>query len=111
MPKHMGTTPYQTQELVKELADARRRKGLSQKDLAGRLGIPQSHVSNIERGKTDLRLSSFIDFARAVDLDVVLVPRKSLPALRSILAGPTSGSPPGDGSDEHLYRLGDAGDE
>ena len=111
MSKHIQTTPYQTQELVRELADARRREGLSQRDLARRLGIPQSHVSNIECGKTDLRLSSLIDFARAVELEVVLVHRKSLPALRSILAGSLSGSPPGHTSDEYLYRLRDSGEE
>lgn len=95
-------SPYQPVEFVEALARARRDRGLSQKALGARLGLPQSHISRIEAGKTDLRLSSLIEFARQLDLELVLVPRKYLPAIRSIIASPADDS-------QYLYRLGRSG--
>ena len=107
MSRNISNTPYQTVEFVKVLAQARQQKGLTQKALAARLGIPQSHISNIERGKTDLRLSSLIDFARELDLEVVLVHKKYVPAIRSITVSHPSGSLPTE-DHNYLYRLGTA---
>jgi transcriptional regulator with XRE-family HTH domain len=92
-------SPCQPVEFVAALAQARRGRGLSQKALGARLGLPQSHISKIEAGKTDLRFSSLIEFARQLDLELVLVPRKYLPAIRSIIASPSDDS-------QYLYRLG-----
>jgi transcriptional regulator with XRE-family HTH domain len=95
-------SPYQPVEFVAALARSRRDRGLSQKALGARLGLPQSHISKIEAGRTDLRLSSLIEFARQLDLELVLVPRKYLPAIRSIIASPSDDS-------QYLYRLGRSG--
>lgn len=104
MPKHLqGSAPYQTMELVKVLARARQERGLSQRALGERLNVPQSHISKIERGKTDLRLSSLIEMARHLDLEVVLVPRQVLPALRAITERETA-------EENYLYRLSEQGD-
>jgi len=65
-----------------QLAEARKRKGLSQRDLAARVGIQQAHLSKIELGKVDTRLSSLVEIARALDLDVQLVPRQAIAAVQ-----------------------------
>ncbi|GII80235.1 hypothetical protein Sru01_52170 [Sphaerisporangium rufum] len=41
------------EERAHRLAEARRRRQLTQRDLAGAMGISQSRVSAIERGKLD----------------------------------------------------------
>lgn len=108
MSQHMHpSAPYQAAEFVKALARARARTGLTQAALGARLGLPQSHISKIERGRTDLRLSSLIELARQLDLDVVLVPRKYLPAVRSMIAAPPDDleSPRPDDDSRYLYRL------
>ena len=108
MPKHIhDKSPYQPVEFVAALARSRRDRGLSQKALGARLGLPQSHISKIESGRTDLRLSSLIEFARQLDLELLLVPRKFVPAIRALAAGATDGSgPSGDDTAQYLYRLG-----
>lgn len=60
------------------MRDARARKGLSQRALGERTGVPQAHISKIEQGRVDIRLSSLIEIARALELDVQLLPRRAL---------------------------------
>lgn len=81
---------YATHEIVENLKVARERTGLSQRDLSARIGVPQGHISKIESGGTDLRLSSLIEFARALDHELVLVPRKLLPAVEAIVSNSSS---------------------
>ena len=72
-------------EIGKTLKQARAAKGLSQAALAKLTGVPQSHISKIETTGVDLRLSSLAEIARALDLELVLVPRKLVPATRSLI--------------------------
>ena len=51
------------------------------------MGLPQSHVSAIETGKVDPRLSNIIEMARLLDLELVPIPRALLPAVRAMLGG------------------------
>jgi transcriptional regulator with XRE-family HTH domain len=81
---------YATDEIVANLRAARERTALSQRDLSARIGVPQSHISKIENGSTDLRLSSLIELARALDHEVVLVPRRLLPAIEAIVSNASS---------------------
>ncbi|AMO67048.1 hypothetical protein DOK_12822 [gamma proteobacterium BDW918] len=74
-----------TVEISYSLRRAREAKGLSQRALAGLSGVPQSHISKIESGGVDLRLSSLVEIARALDLELALVPRKGLSAVSSII--------------------------
>jgi len=74
------------------LRNARQNKGLSQRDLGAVSGVPQSHISKIEKGAVDLRLSSLIELARALDLELVLVPRPAVPAVQSIVRSAASAS-------------------
>lgn len=66
---------------------ARQEKGLKQSELGNKLGLPQSHISKIERGETDPRLSTVVDMARIVDRELILVPRRLAPAIRSMIEG------------------------
>jgi HTH-type transcriptional regulator / antitoxin HipB len=73
------------QHLADLLKAARRAKCLSQRELGSKVGLPQSHLSKIENGSTDLKLSSLVEIARALDLEPVLVPRKLIPAVQSLI--------------------------
>lgn len=68
-------------EIATSIRAARQAKALTQKELGQRVGLPQSHISKIEKGAVDLQLSSLVQIARALDLEVKLVPRKALPAV------------------------------
>jgi len=81
-----------TRQFARALKAARRDKGLSQRELSAKTGIPQSHISKIESGAVDLRLSSLIEFARMLDLEVTLVPRKLVPAVQSLIRSAKSAS-------------------
>lgn len=76
---------YATEEIVRSLKAARQSKGLSQRALARLAGVPQGHISRIERGAVDLRVSSLVEIARALGLEVTLVPRNAVPAVQSIV--------------------------
>ena len=75
---------YSSEPILTALRAARRRKGLSQRALGERVGWPQSHISKIENGGADLQLSSLIELARALDLDIQIVPRAAAPLVASV---------------------------
>ncbi len=85
---------YATEQIAGILRAARENKGLSQRALSDKSGVPQGHISRIENGAVDLRLSSLIALARVLDLEVTLVPRKAVSAVRSVVrsVAPTSGA-------------------
>jgi len=68
-------------EIAATIRASRQAKALTQKELGQRVGLPQSHISKIEKGAVDLQLSSLVQIARALDLEVKLVPRKALAAV------------------------------
>lgn len=76
---------YVTEQILESLREARARKGFSQRELSSRSGVPQSHISKIESGGVDLRVSSLIALARVLDLELFVVPKKSVPAIKSII--------------------------
>jgi transcriptional regulator with XRE-family HTH domain len=76
--------PYSLDYIADALKAARARRGLSQRALSEIVGIPQSHISKIENGAVDLQTSNLIELARALDLELVLVPKSILPALEGI---------------------------
>jgi transcriptional regulator with XRE-family HTH domain len=75
---------YSTEQIAMSLRAAREARGLSQRALSKLVDVPQSHISKIESGGVDLRLSSLVEMARALDLEVTLVPRKNISAVNSI---------------------------
>jgi transcriptional regulator with XRE-family HTH domain len=66
------------------LAAERRRQGISQGELARRLGVAQSNLSRIEKG-ADLRVSTLLDIARVLQLEPMLVPKQSTRSVRALL--------------------------
>lgn len=68
-----------------QLKTAREASGLSQRALTTMTGLQQAQISKIENGSVDPRLNSLIAMARALELELILVPRRSLPALNSVL--------------------------
>jgi transcriptional regulator with XRE-family HTH domain len=87
---------YATKHVAATLKAAREAKGLTQRDLAKLAGVPQSYISRIESGSIDLRLSSLVEVARALDLELTLVPRRSMPAVQSIVRGNRTSEFPAD---------------
>jgi transcriptional regulator with XRE-family HTH domain len=72
-------------DMAASIRAARKAKALTQSDLGHRVGLPQSHISKIEKGAVDLQLSSLVQIARALDHEVKLVPRKALPVVEGAL--------------------------
>ncbi len=85
---------YSTQYISQHLKETRESMGLSQRELSSRSGVPQSHISKIEGGNVDLRLSSLVAIARVLELELTLIPRKYLSAVNSIVGNDTDGKPP-----------------
>jgi transcriptional regulator with XRE-family HTH domain len=77
--------PYQSAELIQAVRDQRISAGTSQRDLSARSGLSQAHISQIESRKLEPGLSSFIDLARALDLELMLVPKRMLPVVQGLL--------------------------
>jgi transcriptional regulator with XRE-family HTH domain len=80
-------------DIARKLKEARKAKGLSQRALAKLAGVPQSHISKIETTGVDLRISSLTEIARALDLELTLVPRKNVSAVNSIVRSTQSVAP------------------
>ncbi len=78
---------YSTEHIAKKLKRAREAHGLSQRELSTKSGLPQSHISKIESGAVDLRLSSLVQLTHALELKLMLVPRRSISAVNSIVRG------------------------
>jgi transcriptional regulator with XRE-family HTH domain len=73
--------------IIEQLKSARQQQGITQSALGEKLGLPQSHVSKIEQGANDPRLSTVTDMARVLDQEWVLIPRQLVSAVRSLLNG------------------------
>ena len=60
------------------LIGARRDAGLTQAEIANRLGRPQSYVSKYENGERRLDVIEFLEVAAAVEKDPIRIIRKLL---------------------------------
>lgn len=94
--------------IAERLKAARAAKGLSQRALAEQAGVPQSHISRIESGAVDLQTSSLIQLARALDLEVSLVPRQIMPAVQSLQREALPSAPD---AQRPAYTLDEDGDD
>jgi len=99
MQKHIDGIRTKLAEIAAVISRRRVAKRLTQGKLGELLGLPQSHISRLERGQVDLRTSSLLNLARALDMEVMLVPRRLVPAVRSLIDGES------EGGDPYLYRL------
>ena len=75
---------YSTQKITTNLKEARLAKGISQRELSDLSGVPQAQISRIEAGTVDPRTTSLLALAHALDMELALVPRKAVPAMRTI---------------------------
>ena len=76
--------PYSIEEIAASIKAARAKKGISQRTLSLKVGIPQSHISKIEQGLVDLQTSSLIQIARVLDLELMLVSRSLVSAVQAL---------------------------
>lgn len=76
---------YKSETLISQAREVREASGVSQRALSERAGLTQSHISQIENGKMEPGLSSFIDMTRALDLELMLVPKKLVPAVLGVV--------------------------
>lgn len=76
--------------LTIRLREARVAKAWSQRDLSERAGIPQAHISRIESGAIDPKVSTLQDLARALDLELILAPRTALNAVDALVRETTN---------------------
>jgi len=57
------------------LRDARRRAGLTQRELAAKAGIPQETIARIERGRVDPRVKTLDRLLAACEFGLEVMPR------------------------------------
>jgi HTH-type transcriptional regulator / antitoxin HipB len=85
-------TPFQG--VGAEIRHARKARGLSQAELSKQLGISQATLSRAELS-TDVRLATVLQLARALDQELMLIPRRLVPAVDAIVRhGSVEGSFP-----------------
>ena len=58
---------------------------MSQREMEKRTGIHQARLSRIENGQVDPKLSEAVEMARAVERDLVMVPRRALLAVLGVI--------------------------
>ena len=97
----MTRMPDQLRPIVTALIAARRRAGLSQRVLSDKVGLAQSHISKIERAAVDPQISTLMEIARILGLELMLVPKQLVPAVQTLERDPSSSQSP-------AYRLDDA---
>lgn len=59
-----------TTELIGDLAATRRRQGLSQTEVAARMGTSQSALARLESGQSDVRMSTIQRYADALNVTI-----------------------------------------
>src|SRR5579862_2930453 len=84
-----NTRPLRLKGLPSELRDqikqARARRGWGQRQLGAAIGLPQPHISGIESGEIVPRFDTLLDLLRALDLDLLLIPRPLVPVVQSLI--------------------------
>jgi transcriptional regulator with XRE-family HTH domain len=89
-------------DIVEQLRFVRQQQGMKQAELGEKLGLPQSHVSKIEQGANDPRLSTVVEMGRVLDQELVLIPRQMVSAVRAFLKG--------EGQDERRFQADEGED-
>ncbi|MCP3992708.1 MAG: helix-turn-helix transcriptional regulator [Actinomycetia bacterium] len=57
-------------ELIGRLSELRRSRGLSQTQVAARMGTSQSALARLEASQADVRMSTLARYAAALDADI-----------------------------------------
>jgi len=72
-------------KIIQLLKDRRLELKINQSNLGKKMGMPQSHISKIEKGLSDPRLSTISDMARLLDQELMLVPREKLSIVNALI--------------------------
>lgn len=84
-----GTLMRDETEMLREigyrLEDARRAGGLTQEQVADLAGITRPRYRDIEKGTAAARATTLINIARALGLEMMLVPQAMVPAVNALL--------------------------
>ena len=78
LSKRYSVTPY-----AEAIRQARMQKGWTQRDLSARSRMPQAQISRFENGQVDPQLSTLVELARTLDLELQLVPRSAITAVEA----------------------------
>jgi HTH-type transcriptional regulator / antitoxin HipB len=103
-PLRLNGLPMKMRQYLKEV---RRARGLTQEQLGEKLRIPQMHVSGIESGKIVPRYDTLLDVVRALDHDLVLVPRALVPAVEALIRDHRRPGEQREDSERSLYAAED----
>jgi len=79
------------EQITQRLRAVRLAKGIRQAQLSRLAGVPQAQISRIEANAIDLRVSTLVCLAHALDMEVVLAPRQAMPAIQSVMRQMTGG--------------------
>lgn len=74
---------YGLASFAEAMRRARLAKGWSQRELAARSQLTQAQISRIENAEVDPQLSTLLELARSLDLDLQLVPRSAVSAVKA----------------------------
>ena len=74
----------ESQLVGSRIRDARINRRMSQADLAAKANISLPHVSNIEKGKTSMKLETFIRIIEALQVSADSLLRPDVPEVRSL---------------------------
>ncbi|WFU60050.1 helix-turn-helix transcriptional regulator [Bradyrhizobium pachyrhizi] len=74
-----------TQQLGRLLRDARKQAGLTQQQVAERAGISRPRYRDIEQGDAAARATTLINVARALGMELMLIPQAMVPGVNALL--------------------------
>ncbi|WP_377829287.1 helix-turn-helix domain-containing protein [Bradyrhizobium lupini] len=86
-------------ELGLRLRKARRAAGLSQEQTALRANISRPRYRDIETGAAAARATTLVNVARALGMEMMLIPQAMVPAIQSMLQPPADDDRPAFTSD------------
>jgi transcriptional regulator with XRE-family HTH domain len=95
------------EDMRRTLKKVREKRGWTQRDLASRLGLTQTHISGIESGKIVPRYDTLLELVRILDRDLLMVPRALVPVVQSLIRDHLQPDKKGEGEERSLYADGD----
>ena len=95
------------EDMRRTLKEVREKRGWTQRDLASRLGLTQTHISGIESGKIVPRYDTLLELVRILDRDLLMVPRTLVPVVQSLIRDHLQPDQKGEGEERSLYADGD----
>jgi transcriptional regulator with XRE-family HTH domain len=93
------------EDLRRALKESREKRAWTQRDLASRIGLTQKHISGIESGKIVPRYDTLVELVRALDHDLLMIPRALVPVVQSLVRDHLKDQP-GEGEERPLYATG-----